>query len=108
MRALLRRNGQQKQNICKIADLEVNLSSKQITKAGKKLPLSPIEFKILEFLLLNKGYVQEATKIYEAVWGSNNDDIFFSDTLKVHIARLRKKITVDLIKTVAGSGYLIE
>lgn len=108
LRALLRRTSKHKQTCWQLADLQIDLKSKQVKRANQLISLSPIEMKILEFLLINQGVVQPADKIYEAVWGSANDDILFSDTLKVHIARLRKKLVVQgLIQTIAGSGYLI-
>jgi len=107
VKALLRRTSSNKSNTVEIKDLEIDLNTRQLKKNDQVVALSPIEMNILEFLIMNQGVVQSASQIYESVWGSHNSDVLFSDTLKVHIARLRKKIGADIIKTVPGSGYVI-
>ncbi|MFC1617722.1 response regulator transcription factor [Patescibacteria group bacterium] len=107
VRALTRRTSKAKQTEFKIGKVTIDLLAKQVTKGGKKISLSPTEMKIIEFLLVNKGKVKNATDVYESVWGSQNTDVLFSDTLKVHIARLRHKLGKDVIETVPGFGYRI-
>lgn len=109
IRALLRRDSSHKQVEINIGnDIKINISNKSVFLRDEIVALSPNEYKIFEYLVLNKGGVRNATEIYESVWGSDNSEILFSDTLKVHIARIRKKLGADVIKTVKGFGYLIE
>ena len=112
VRSLLRRTATQKSatlNLGKDDSIKFNTKSKQLTISGKKTSLTPTEIRLFEFLAINKGKVQDAATIYESVWGStSSDDMLFSDSLKVHVARLRKKLGKDTIKNVKGFGYIIE
>jgi DNA-binding response OmpR family regulator len=108
VRALLRRQEASKVNVIIIADLKVNLATRQVWEKDRLVDLSPIELRILEFLLLARGSAKNAAEICSAVWGERESDAMFSDTLKVHIARLRKKLQADIIKTVPGWGYMID
>ena len=109
VRALLRRTGDNKQNKINLSKrIEINFSKRKVIKDSKEINLSPIEFRLLEYLTTHRGEVQSASKIYDSVWGSNDGDLLFSDSLKVHIAKLRKKLDPELIKTVKGFGYMIE
>ena len=107
IRALTRRSSVSKQTELSIQDLTINLSTKTVKKEEEKIQLSPIEMRILELLILKRGLTVSATEIYESVWGSHDEDIIFSDALKVHMSRLRKKIGESIIKTVPGFGYSI-
>lgn len=65
------------------------------------IDLSPKEYAILALLVANQGIVMDRDTIYEAVWGDIPDS--FStvlDTINVHIAHIRKKVGVDIIRTV--------
>ncbi|MBN2015296.1 response regulator transcription factor [Candidatus Dojkabacteria bacterium] len=109
IRALLRRNSRMKSSTITINDsVQVDLAEKSVKKAGKKIRLSPMEMRIIEFLLINRNKVKNASEIYEHVWGCHDSDILFSDSLKVHVSRIRKKLGGNTIKTVGGFGYLIE
>ena len=72
--------------------------------------MTPIEFKILQFLMKNKGRVFSAEEIYEAVW---NEHAVNTDTVMVHIRNIREKIEINVknpryIKVIWGVGYKIE
>jgi DNA-binding response OmpR family regulator len=108
IRALIRRNSTHKSTNIKLPhNIRLDISAQKVLKNKKEIKLSPTEYKILEFLALNQGETKSHLEIYESVWGSNNSDILVSDTLKVHIASLRKKLIDDIIKTVRSQGYLI-
>lgn len=109
IRALVRRNSRNKSTQIQInKNVKVDLAAKKVSRNNKELRLSPTEYRVLEFLVINQGKSVTQVEIYEGVWGSNNSDIFISDTLKVHIATLRKKIGDNIIKTVRSQGYMIE
>lgn len=106
-----RKNIQSKQDITslKVADIEVDLLSRKIIAGSKKIDLQGREFKLLEYLLRNKGQVITRTMLLEAVWDYNFDPQ--TNVIDVHISRLRKKIgdeACKIIKTVRGTGYIIE
>ncbi|WP_250675792.1 response regulator transcription factor [Paraclostridium ghonii] len=91
--------------------LFLNKDTKVVTLDGENIKVTPIEFKILEFLLRNKGIVFSSKDIYEHVW----DEIAYNceKTVAVHIRRIREKIEVNskdpkYLKVVWGIGYKIE
>ena len=106
-----RKNIQSKQDIAslKVANIEVDVLSRKIIVGSKKIDLQGREFKLLEYLLRNKGQVITRTMLLEAVWDYNFDPQ--TNVIDVHISRLRKKIgdeACKIIKTVRGAGYIIE
>lgn len=106
VRALLRRGGGERQSTLSTGTISVDPNTKAVTRAGKPVQLSPKEYALLEFLLRNKGIVQERPRIIEHVWGAR-DDLLFSQTVDVHIAYLRRKLGKSSIETVPGKGYMI-
>lgn len=91
--------------------LELNNESRTITLDGEPVRLTPVELRILSFLLINAGRVFSITQIYENVW----DEPAYSpeNTVAVHIRRIREKIEIDpknpkYLKVVWGLGYKLE
>ena len=95
-----------------IENLEVDLSTRSVTSAGKPVLLTDTEYAILEYMLRNRGKTVTAQELYEAVWkekflpGSGN-------TVMVHVLNLRRKIEANpsspkIIRTVWGKGYQID
>ena len=90
-------------------DLEMNLLSRRVTRAGQEIDLQPREFALLEHLLRRKGRVQTRTMLLESVW-----DIHFdpqTNVVESHMSRLRGKVDkpfdTALIETLRGAGYRI-
>ncbi len=106
VRALLRRQAQEKQPILETGTLKLDTNTKEVWKDKKKVALSPKEYALLEFLLRHKGEAQDRAAIIDHVWGGR-DELLFSQTVDVHIAYLRRKLGKDVITTVPGTGYLI-
>ena len=96
-------------HIIKFADLEVNLGSKTVKRSGKRIDLTALEFRLLEYLLKNQGWVLSKVQIAENVWDVNFDTR--TNYVEVYINYLRKKIDKDfpkkLIHTVIGMGYVL-
>lgn len=92
-----------------IADLEMDLVTKTVTRAGKPVNLTAREFALLYFLLRNKGRVLSRVDITEQVWETSFDT--GSNVIDVYINFLRKKIdkgqTNKLIHTLVGMGYVL-
>lgn len=108
---LLRRHGTAaRETQLRVADLELDLIGRIARRAGVELELLPTEFRLLEFLVRQSGQVVTRTMIFEAVWGYHFDP--GTNVIEVHIGRLRRKIDLPgmpaLIRTVRGSGYLLE
>ncbi|QHQ36559.1 winged helix-turn-helix domain-containing protein [Algicella marina] len=92
-----------------LADLEMDLLARTVTRGGKTLDLQPREFKILEYLLRRAGRVVTRTMLLEGVWDYSFDPQ--TNVIDVHISRLRQKIDKgferELLHTIRGSGYML-
>ena len=106
---VLLRNSEGEQNTFKYADVEMDVATHRVLKAGKPVELTQKEFALLELLLRNKGKVCRRTRIIEKIW-----DIHFNhDTsvIDVYINFLRKKLDtpgqISFIQTLRGIGYRI-
>jgi two-component system OmpR family response regulator/two-component system response regulator QseB len=108
IRVLLRRESKSKSAIIDLGEIRVDLRCKKIYVKGIATAMSTTEMRIIEYLLNNRGKVCSQMDVYQSVWGDEVDSVMFSDTLKVHIARIRKKLGKDLIQTQLGQGYFIE
>ena len=111
VRSLLRRTqAPSSQEELQVADLEINLLKRRVSRAGKRINLSHKEFCLLELLMRHQGEVLPRSIIASQVWDMNFD----SDTnvIDVAIRRLRSKVDDEfepkLIHTVRGMGYTLE
>ena len=110
VRTLLRRGKTTEPEVLRAADLELNLTRRRVSRAGKRIDLTPKEFGLLELLMRRRGEVLPRSLIASQVWDMNFD----SDTnvIEVAVRRLRSKVDdgheIKLIKTVRGMGYVIE
>jgi DNA-binding response OmpR family regulator len=91
-----------------IGEVRVDLKNHEVLRNGEPLPLSPVEFRLLSYLLERRGAVVTREELLENVWAMHGDTL--SRTVDVHIAGLRKKIEADpryprYLITVKGSGY---
>ena len=106
--ALLRRGkGVSEQAVFKVADLEIDLLKRSVTRGGENIDLQPREFKLLEYLMRHSDQVVTRTMLLEGVWDYHFDPK--TNVIDVHISRLRQKIDkgfgVPLLQTVRGAGY---
>jgi two-component system, OmpR family, copper resistance phosphate regulon response regulator CusR len=111
IKALSRRgNGNNGGKIYKIADLELDTSTKVVKRAGKIIDLTAKEYSLLEYMLKNKGKVISRVEIAEKVWEINFDT--GTNVIDVYINFLRKKLDKDftpkLIHTLVGMGYVLK
>jgi len=109
IRALLRRGRAIARNVYRLADLELDLRSRKVTRGGTIVELTVKEFSLLEFFLRHPGRVLSRAVIAQHVWGVDFDT--FTNVIDVYVNYLRKKIDTDpdnkLIRTVRGIGYMI-
>jgi DNA-binding response OmpR family regulator len=106
IRALGRRSGTPLPTEFASGDLRVDPARRVATRGGVRLPLSPKELAVLEYLLAAAGRTVPAEELLEHVWDEATDP--FTTTVKVTIRRLRIKLGAPpVIETVAGGGYRI-
>jgi two-component system copper resistance phosphate regulon response regulator CusR len=107
IRALGRRGNQLLAERITIADMEVDLVARQVTRSGQPIALTAKEFALLEFFIRNINAVVDRASITAKVWDENHDPT--SNTLEALVRRLRAKIDDDhqpkLIHTMRGAGY---
>jgi len=111
VQALIRRAGGVSDPIrLGVADLSVNLITREVTRGGKTIDLQPREFSLLEYLMRNAGRIVSKTMIMEHVWDYHFDPQ--TNVVEARISRLRDKVDKDadqkLIHTVRGVGYVIK
>jgi len=110
VRVLLRRNYKNRDTILKAGDLTLDQVTHRVTRAGREIELTPTEYALLEYLMLNAGRAVTRTMISEHVWSQDFDS--FSNVINVYINYLRKKVDADfdekLIHSVRGVGYTIK
>ena len=92
-----------------VGDLDVDLLTRTVTRAGQRVDLHAQEFKILEYLMRHAGQIVTRTMLLEKVWDFHFDPK--TNIVETHISRLRAKIDKGfdrpLLHTVRGAGYVI-
>ena len=109
--ALVRRSdrsaGEPQKTKLAVGDLEIDLLSRIVTRAGRAIPLGAREFNLLEFLARHAGQVVTRTMMLEKIWNYHFDP--GSNVVDVHIGRLRRKLEdgfgSPILHTVRGAGY---
>ena len=108
LRAILRR-GAPRENVLRLADLEVDTVSRSVRRGGRRIDLKPKEYALLEYLMRYAGRPVTKALIIEHVWDIHFDSV--SNVVEVHINSLRNKVDkgydLPLIHTVRGVGYMI-
>lgn len=113
IRALLKRTMNQQLptgNILRVADLELNVDSMEVTRNGKEINLTAKEFQLLEYFMRNRNRVVSRADIAERVWDLDFDTK--TNVIDVYVNFLRKKIDREfdqkLIQTQVGMGYIMK
>ncbi len=93
----------------RVADLQVDLLTRSVVRAGHAITLQPTEFKLLAVLLRHRGQIVTRTMLLKGVWDFDFDPN--TNIVESHISRLRAKVDkgfdVPVIHTVRGEGYKI-
>jgi DNA-binding response OmpR family regulator len=108
VQALLRRSPKIEENILRAADLEINRLTRQVTRGGQAVELSPKEYALLEYLFLNAGRTLSRSMIVEKIWDQSFEGL--TSMVDIYIGHLRRKLDEGrekkLIRTVRGLGYV--
>ena len=112
IRALLRRGRAEQSSRLQVADLEVDVAARRVTRGSRILELTAREFELLEYLLQNRGRVVSREMLSRDVWKEAGRATPLDNVIDVHIARLRRKVDeafdVKLIHTVRGVGFTVK
>ena len=110
VRALLRRGAPAAPAVLQLADLRLDPTTREVTRAGRRIDLTAKEYALLEFFLRRTGQVVSRAVIAHHVWGVDFDT--FTNVIDVYVNYLRKKIDADfvpkLLHTVRGVGYVLK
>src|SRR4051812_17116676 len=106
VRALARRAGPARPPVLTRGDLTLDPASRVVTRAGRRIDLSPKEFGVLEVLMAAGGRAVSSEELLERVWDENADP--FTNTVRMTMVGLRRKLgDPPVIQTVVGAGYRI-
>jgi len=93
----------------RVGDLEIDLLTREVRRAGRRVELLAREYRLLEYLMRNSKQVVTRTMLFEEVWGYHYDER--TNVIDVHIGKLRRKLDEGdlppMIHTVRGSGYTL-
>src|SRR5881409_2994778 len=109
VKALLRRGAVERSSVLRIGDLELDRTSQQVRRLGRRIELTGKEYALLEYLMAHAGRVLSRTIIIEHVWDQSFDGA--TNIVDVYVRHLRSKVdepfAQKLIRTVRGVGYAI-
>ncbi len=103
LRALLRRAAGHASNLLECGPLQLDTKSARVTVSGQAVKLTSLEYRVLTYLIMHRSRVVSRSELVEHLYEQDFDRD--SNTVEVFVGRLRKKLAVDIIKTVRGLGY---
>jgi two-component system OmpR family response regulator len=106
LRALMRRGPAEGSGALEIGDLSIDPATRLATRDGTEVELTATEFAVLEFLARQPGRVVSRAQLLEHVWDENYDGS--PNIIDVYVGYLRKKLGRELIRTVRGTGFVLE
>ena len=111
IRALVRRGRATEAAHLELGELDMDLVTRKVARAGRPIELTVREFELLEYLLRHEGQVVSRGLLARDVWKETARTTPLDNVIDVHIARLRKKIDLDhelkLIHTIRGVGFML-
>ncbi len=105
LRAIVRRSSGQASSVMTVGDVTLDERQMKVSVRGVPVALSPLEYRVVSYLFMQRGRVVSQTELDENVYGPGEDH--GSNALEVLIGRVRRKLGVDLIETRRGFGYTV-
>jgi DNA-binding response OmpR family regulator len=105
LRAIVRRSAGHASSGVSVGDVTLDERQMRVSVRGAPIPLSPLEYRVVAYLLLHRGRVVSQQELDENVYGHGEEHD--SNALEVLIGRVRKKLGVELIETRRGFGYIV-
>jgi two-component system OmpR family response regulator len=105
LRAIVRRSSGQASSVLTVGDVTLDERQMKVSVRGAPIALSPLEYRVVAYLVMRRGRVVPQAELDENVYGHGEDH--GSNALEVLIGRVRRKLGVDLIETRRGFGYIV-
>ncbi|HEX6489091.1 MAG TPA: response regulator transcription factor [Candidatus Dormibacteraeota bacterium] len=108
VRVVLRRHGTKEHDVLRCADLEMDEEAHEVRRGDRMIELTPTEYRLLRYLLVNAGRVLTRSQLLDHVW--SYDFGGDSSVLETYVSYLRRKVdngSAPLIQTVRGVGYVL-
>ncbi len=105
LRSIVRRSSGHASSQVSVGDITLDLRQMKVFRRGVPVTLSPLEFRLVSYLLLRQGRVVSQQELSENLYGQ--DDAHESNAVEVLVGRVRKKLGNGLIETRRGFGYLV-
>ncbi len=105
LRAIVRRASGQASSVITAGDVTLDERQMRVSVRGVPIALSPLEYRVVAYLLMRRGRLVPQAELDENVYGHGEDH--GSNALEVLIGRVRRKLGVDLIETRRGFGYIV-
>jgi two-component system OmpR family response regulator len=105
VRAIVRRSSGQASSVLTVGDVTLDERQMKVSVRGVPIALSPLEYRVVTYLVMRRGRVVPQAELDENVYGHGEDH--GSNALEVLIGRVRRKLGVDLIETRRGFGYIV-
>jgi two-component system, OmpR family, response regulator len=105
LRALMRRGPVERPAIVAIGDLRIDSGTRVVTRDGEEIELTAREYDVLEFLARRPGRVVSRSELLDEIWSDYEGS---PNIIDVYVGYLRKKLGRALIRTVRGSGFVLE
>lgn len=106
LRAILRRTHGHASPTLRAGKLSLDTNQMRVTTEGRTLALTPLEYRLVSYMLHHKGRVVPGTELLEHVYG--NEDAREVNAIEALIVRLRRKLGAEAIETRRGQGYLVK
>jgi DNA-binding response OmpR family regulator len=110
VKAVIRRSKGHAKSKIQIDNMELDFAARAVRRANHLLHLTPMEYRVIEYLLLHAGSIVSKTELLEHLYDYNWEK--FSNVIEVYVSGLRRKIDTEgqrkLVHTVRGHGYLVE
>ena len=106
LRALVRRAAGIATSELTCGPVALDTANAKVTVDGRNIKLTSLEFRLLSYLMHHPGKIVSRTELVEHLYDQDFDRD--SNTVEVFVGRLRKKLSVDVLQTVRGMGYVLE
>jgi two-component system, OmpR family, response regulator len=106
LRALIRRASREPRPALELGDVRIDTVAREVTRAGRPVPLSPKEYSLVEYLALHRGELVSRERICEHLYDESARTL--SNVVDVYISNIRKHLGREFVRTRRGEGYVVD